>query len=90
MRNANTPEQPGENARSRTLQLRIIDINNGQVKVALTLPVGLVGVAQRLGAQLLPAATTIETVVMQAEQQGVANLAWADEAHAERLELRVE
>lgn len=90
MRNANTPERSGENARSRTLQLRIIDTNNGQVKVALTLPVGLVGVAQRLGAQLLPAATTIETVVMQAEQQGVANLAWADEAHAERLELRVE
>ncbi len=75
---------------SRALRLRIVDVSNGQVKVSLTLPVTLVSVAQRLGAQLLPRDASVEEVVAQAEQQGVAQLAWDDAEHDERLELTLE
>src|SRR3712207_2888243 len=40
--------------RQRVLRIRISDAESGRVKVNLTLPVGLVGVAGRLGARLLP------------------------------------
>jgi hypothetical protein len=75
---------------SHSLQLRIIDINTGQLKVALTLPIGLIGTAQRLGAMLLPPDTSIDTIVLQAESEGVAQHVWTDDQHAERLELTVE
>ncbi len=75
---------------SQSLQLRIIDINTGQLKVALTLPIGLIGTAQRLGAMLLPPDTSIDTIVGQAESDGVAQVVWIDDEHAERLELTVE
>lgn len=74
----------------KTLRLRIVDTTSGQLKVSLALPVTLVGVAQRLGARLLPPDQTIEMVVAQAEQDGVAELAWEDAAHAERLQLSLE
>ncbi|MDP9309537.1 MAG: hypothetical protein M3R24_01345 [Chloroflexota bacterium] len=74
----------------RSLRLRIINRSNGQVKVALTLPVSLVSVAQRLGARLLPPDASVEAVVAQAEQQGVAQLAWENAEHDERLELTLE
>ncbi len=74
----------------KTLRLRIVDIASGQLKVSLALPVNLVGVAQRLGAQLLPPDQTVESVVAQAEQDGVAELAWEDAAHGERLQLSLE
>ncbi len=72
------------------LRLRIVNLDNNQIKVMLSLPITLVGVAQRLGARLLPADTSIETVVAQASRDGVAELAWIDETHRERLELTVE
>ncbi|HEY0605962.1 MAG TPA: hypothetical protein VGD58_23765 [Herpetosiphonaceae bacterium] len=76
--------------RSRTLRLRIVDVTNGQIKVLLMLPVGLVSVAQRLGAQLLPPDSSIEALTAQAEQHGIARLEWVDPAHEERLELTIE
>lgn len=76
--------------RLRTLRLRIVDVTNGQIKVLLMLPVGLVSVAQRLGAQLLPPDSSIEALTAQAEQQGIARLEWVDPAHEERLELTLE
>jgi len=75
---------------AHSLQLRIVDINTGQLKVALTLPISLIGTAQRLGAMLLPPDTTIDAIVRQAEHDGVAQLAWTNDEHAERLELTVE
>jgi hypothetical protein len=72
------------------LRLRIVNLDNNQIKVMLSLPINLVGVAQRLGAHLLPPNTSIETVVAQAGRDGVAELAWIDETHRERLELTVE
>lgn len=75
---------------SRSLQLRIVDVNTGQLKVALTLPIGLLGTAQRLGASLLPPDTAVDAIVRQAEYSGAAYLAWTNEEHAERLELTVE
>lgn len=81
---------PIERAHAWTLHLRIVNIANEQVKVSLALPVSLVAVAQRLGARLLPADTSIETVVTLAQQEGVAQLAWVDPTHGERLELTVD
>jgi hypothetical protein len=77
-------------ARPRRLRLRIVNVTNGQVKVSLMLPVGLVSVAQRLGAQLLPPDSSIEALTAQAEQHGTARLEWVDPAHDERLELTLE
>lgn len=82
--NGSVPRPP------RSLRLRIVNVGNGQVKVSLTLPVGLVSVAQRLGARLLPPDASVEEVVRLAEQQGVAQLAWVDPEHDERLELTLE
>lgn len=76
--------------RARTLRLRIVDVTNGQIKVLLMLPVSLVSVAQRLGAQLLPPDSSIEALTAQAEQHGIARLEWVDPAHEERLELTLE
>lgn len=93
MGNATTTNAaPGSGLAStpRALRLRIVNISNGQVKVSLTLPVTLVSVAQRLGARLLPPSASVEEVVAQAEQQGVAELAWVDAEHGERLELTLE
>lgn len=72
------------------LRLRIVDLRTGQIKVMLALPINLVNVAQRLGARLLPPDVAIERVVDQATREGVAELAWIDEQHGERLELTVE
>lgn len=79
-----------ERARAWTLHLRIVNITNEQVKVALTVPVSLVNVAQRLGAHLLPPDASIDMIVALAQQEGVAQLAWVDPTHGERLELTVE
>lgn len=86
------PAGPGrrERAHSWTLHLRIVNIANEQVKVSLALPVSLVAVAQRLGARLLPPDTSIETIVTLAQQEGVAQLAWVDPSHGERLELTID
>lgn len=81
---------PAERTHAWSLRLRIVDIATEQVKVSLVVPVSLVSVAQRLGARLLPPDTSIETIVALAQQEGVAELAWVDPAHAERLELTVE
>ena len=86
----NNASPPGASVSPRSLRLRIINRSNGQVKVALTLPVSLVSVAQRLGARLLPPDASVEAVVAQAEQQGVAQLAWENTEHDERLELTLE
>ena len=86
----NGPPPSGAASSPRSLRLRIVNTDNEQIKVSLTLPVGLVSVAQRLGAHLLPPDSTVEAIVAQAQQQGVAQLAWVDEAHGERLELTLE
>ena len=73
-----------------TLRLRIRNSVTEQLKVSLAVPITLVGVAQRLGAPLLPPGTTIEMIVALAQQEGVAQLAWDDPTHSERLELTIE
>ena len=40
--------------RNRVLRIRVTDVDTGRLKVGLTLPAGLVSVAMRLGARLLP------------------------------------
>ena len=76
-----------QSAPRHTLHLRIINLSNEQVKIELHLPINLVSTAQRLGAHLLPAGASLETILAQAAQERVAHLAWTDAAQGERLEL---
>lgn len=88
-----TPEQPAKSPAhppANVLRLRIVSSEDDHVIVSLALPVGLVHAAQRLGARLLPPDTTIEDVVSQVTQRGVAQLAWTDPERGERLELTLE
>jgi hypothetical protein len=79
----------GLDAKPRTLHLQIIDLQTGQIKVVLRLPVRLVEIAQRLGAQLLPPGHTVDTVLA-AAHHGHAQLQWVDRENNERLELTLE
>lgn len=81
---------PSNRTSTSNLRLRIINTATGQAKVSMTLPVNLINVAQRLGAQLLPHGVTIETVFAQAEHDGVAHLSWDAPEHGERLEITIE
>lgn len=72
------------------VHLRIINVTNGQIKVELCLPINLVGIAQRSGAQVLPPNTSLEAIVAQASQTGAVHFSWEDAAHEERLELTLE
>ncbi len=81
--------QARRDAEPRTLQLQIIDLHTDQTKVMLRLPVGLVKVAQRLGARLLPPDHTIDDVLA-AAYRGETQLQWVDLENNERLELTLE
>jgi|GEM_PF-4330850 len=72
------------------LRLRITDIETSHTKVTLAVPVTLVGVAQRLGAQLLPSNVAVDTLIAEAMQTGTARLEWIDTTHNERHELTIE
>jgi hypothetical protein len=74
----------------RTLRLRISSLSSDQSKVVLTLPVGLVSVAQRLGARLLPEHAAIDALLAEAAQAGSTYREWSDAANDERLELVIE
>lgn len=81
--------QARQDAKPRTLHLQITDLQTDQIKAVLRLPVGLVEVAQRLGARLLPPDRTIDSVLA-AAQSGAAQLEWVDPENNERLELTLE
>ena len=73
----------------RTLQLQIVDLASEQTKVVLRLPINLLGVAQRLGAQLLPPDQTIEELLAEA-RTGARRIQWVDRESNERLELTLD
>jgi hypothetical protein len=73
------------------LRVRITDVDSGRVKVALTLPVGLVGVAVRLGAQLVPAGPGTSTLLGTIERGELKEpVEILDEDNGERVEIALE
>jgi hypothetical protein len=73
----------------QTFQLRIVDLRTSQIKVSLNLPVGLVAVAQRQGARLLPPDHTMAQLLAVA-RAGKKTLQWVDLENNERFELTFE
>lgn len=77
--------------RQRVLHIRISDIETERLKVNLTLPVGLVGVAGRLGARLIPHGhhrSELITAIEHGELHGPVVV--DDEQNGERIEISVE
>ncbi len=67
---ANGPSAGGATGSPRSLRLRIVNVTNEQVKVSLTLPVGLFSVAVAYATELTsPAPATTTTVAQQAETE---------------------
>ncbi len=76
---------------NRVLRVRITDVDSGRVKVALTLPVGLVGVAVRLGARLVPAGPDTPKLLGTIERgELVGPMEILDEDNGERVEIALE
>lgn len=80
-----------ERSRHRVLRVRIVDVDTERLKVGLTLPAGLVGVATRLGARLVPPvphAASILDVVERGELREP--MVILDEQNGERVEISIE
>ena len=76
---------------NRVLRVRITDVDTGRVKVALMLPVGLVGVAVRLGARLVPAGPDASTLLGTIERGELTEpVEILDEENGERVEIALE
>jgi hypothetical protein len=76
---------------NRVLRVRITDVETGRQKVGLTLPVGLVGVATRLGARLVPAGLDTPELLDTIERGELAEpVVILDEDNGERVEIALE
>ena len=77
--------------RQRLLHIRITDVETRRLKVAVTLPVGLVGVAMRLGARLLPP-SYVDGDLRAAIERGELEspIIVDDEENGERIEISLE
>ena len=77
--------------RQRVLRVRITDVATGRLKVGLTLPAGLVSVALRQGARLLPEAQSAFDLVGAIERNGLASPYVVDDVqNGERVEISLE
>ena len=74
--------------RHRVLRIRITDVETGRLKVGLTLPAGLVPVALRQGARLLPPGQTDLDLVAAIENNDLQSpLIVEDAENGERVEI---
>ena len=77
--------------RHRVLRVRITDIETGRLKVGLTVPAGLVSVAVRLGARLVPPGHDDAELVDAIERAELPSpLIIDDEQNGERVEISME
>jgi hypothetical protein len=77
--------------RQRVLRIRITDVVTGQLKVGMSLPSNLVGVAMRMGARFVPAGHSNDEVLQAFEREDVAApLVFEDVENGELVEIRVE
>jgi hypothetical protein len=76
---------------NRVLRVRITDVETGRLKVGLTLPVGLVGVATRLGARLVPEGPDTPELLDSIERGELEQpVVLLDENNGERVEIELE
>jgi hypothetical protein len=77
--------------RQRVLRVRVTDVETGRVKVSLTLPAGLVPVALRQGARLIPAGQSdFDLVAAIEEHQQATTLTVDDQQNGERVEISLD
>ena len=77
--------------RHRVLRIRITDVETGRLKVGLTLPAGLLGVAVRLGARFLPAGHPAGDLIRAVERDELRGpLVVDDVENGERVEISLE
>jgi hypothetical protein len=77
--------------RQGQLHIRITDFDTGRLKVSLTLPAGLVGVALRQGARLIPSGHgSLDLVGAIERNELTAPLVVVDEQNGERVEISLE
>ena len=80
-----------QQARHRMLRVRIVDVDTGRLKVGLTLPAGLVGVATRLGARLVPPVPHAASMLEAVERGELSEPMVIDDAgNGERVEISLE
>jgi hypothetical protein len=78
-------------SRQRVLRIRITDVVSGQLKVSLSLPAGLVGVAMRMGARFVPAGHTNAEVLEAFERGDLSTpMVLEDVENGELVEISVE
>lgn len=88
---ARNPLSHTQQPRQRVLRVRITDVDTGRLKVGLTLPAGLVSVALRQGARLLPQAQSAFDLVGAIERNGLASPYVVDDVqNGERVEISLE
>jgi hypothetical protein len=76
---------------NRVLRVRISDVETGRLKVGLTLPVGLVGVATRLGARLVPDGPDTSELLASIERGELDKpVVILDQENGERVEIELE
>ena len=77
--------------RHRVLRIRITDVATGRLKVGLTMPAGLLGVAVRLGARFLPAGHPANELISTVERGELRDpLVVDDVENGERVEISLE
>jgi hypothetical protein len=77
--------------RNRVLRVRITDVETEQLKVGLSMPIGLVPVATRLGARFLPPGPEAAEVMQAIEQGTLAGpVVVVDSQNGERIEVSLD
>ncbi len=77
--------------RQKVLRIRITDVDTGRLKVGLSLPAGLVSVALRQGARLIPRARNGPDLSAVIDGNGLQEpLVVEDEQNGERVEISLE
>lgn len=91
---AGEPGAPREGSRPpRWLRVKVTNRHNGKIKLNVTIPVGLVDVAIKMGAQFAPEMSGMDTSAIQAAlRQGVQGriVSFDDDDDEERVEIFVE
>ncbi len=88
-----TPAPRDEGRTARWLRVKVTNRENGKVKLNVTIPVGLVDVAIKMGARFAPEMSGMDTSAIQAAlRQGVQGriVSFDDDSDEERVEIFVE
>ncbi len=88
---AGPSEEHARRDRQRVLRIRITEAETGHMKAGLTMPLGLVGVATRLGARFLPPGhSSLDLVGTIESGEFRSPMILLDEQNGERIEISIE